>query len=151
VNSANRACLAISAVALVLAGCQSSAQRSHPGGGTSSPAPISHAHKTVTAGEADRGHTVSVSVGDEVVVVLHSTYWQVAPMAGGVLQASGPAAVAPASPKSCVPGQGCGTVTQTFVALAVGRAVITAGRTSCGEVMRCTGPNGSYQLTVVVG
>ncbi|MEP7178417.1 MAG: hypothetical protein ABI775_04975 [Pseudonocardiales bacterium] len=105
----------------------------------------------MTAGEADKGHTIAVSVGDDVVVVLHSTYWKLAPMTGAVLQASGPAAVTPASAQSCVPGQGCGTVTQTFRAKAGGRTVITADRTSCGEAMRCTGSNGSYRLDIVVG
>jgi hypothetical protein len=151
VNSANRACLAMSAAVLMLVGCQSAAQPTQPGSHTSSAAPSSRDHKTVTASEADSGHTITVTAGDDVVVMLHSTYWQLAPLTGGVLQASGPPAVAPSTPKSCVPGQGCGTVTQTFLARAGGRAVITASRTSCGEAMRCTGSSGSYQLTVVVG
>ncbi|MDT4959066.1 MAG: hypothetical protein QOD31_2865 [Pseudonocardiales bacterium] len=149
-NSANRARLAMCAAVLVLAGCQSGAHRTEPGSHTSGTAARSAGHKTVTAGEADGGHTITVAIGDDVAVVLHSTYWQLAPLTGGVLQASGPAAVAPATPKSCVPGQGCGTVTQTFRAKAGGRALITASRTSCGEAMRCTGSNGSYHLTVVV-
>jgi hypothetical protein len=135
------------AVLFAISGCQSGAQPKHSGSSASSGAAK---HKTVTASEPDRGHTIDVSVGDDVVVVLHSTYWQLTPVLGGVLQASGPAAVTPATPKSCVPGQGCGTVTQTFRATAGGRALITASRTSCGEAMRCTGANGTYQLAVVV-
>ena len=150
-STAGRARLALCGTVLALVGCQSAAQSTRPGTHTSSGASSSRDHKTVTASEADRGHTISVSSGDIVVVVLHSTYWQLAPLTGGALQAGGPPAVAPGKPKGCVPGQGCGTVTQTFHALAAGRAVITAARTSCGEAMRCTGSNGSYQLTVVVG
>jgi hypothetical protein len=139
------------AAVLVLAGCQSATQRTQPASHATSAAASSRGPKTVTASEADGGHTITVSVGDDVVVVLHSTYWQLAPVTGGVLQAGGPAAGAPSTPKSCVPGQGCGTVTQTFQAKAGGRAVITASRTSCGEAMRCTGSSGRYQVTVVVG
>jgi hypothetical protein len=49
-----------------------------------------------------------------------------------------------------VPGQGCGTVTAVFAAIAPGSARLTASRISCGEALRCTGSDGVYVLTVTV-
>jgi hypothetical protein len=63
---------------------------------------------------------------------------------------SGPTTSA-AAMGTCVPGGGCGTVTAAFRALAPGRATITASRTTCGEAMRCTGTDGAWEVTVVVG
>ena len=52
--------------------------------------------------------------------------------------------------KGCVPGEGCGTVTALYDAVAPGRADVNAKRTSCGEAMSCTGNLGFYRVTVVV-
>jgi hypothetical protein len=114
---------------------------------TSTPAP-SNAHVT----QADNGRTLAVSVGSVVTLELGSTYWQVGDSSDPAVLAlvSGPTASA-AAMGTCVPGAGCGTVAATFRALAPGRATITASRTTCGEAMRCTGTDGAYEVTVVVG
>jgi hypothetical protein len=121
-----------------------------------SPAPTSPGSgggTTVTARDTDNGHTVNLAVGDQLVVVLASTYWHFATLDDPrVLADRGPAVVA-ASPlgHGCVPGGGCGTVTVRYVAVAAGQVTVAADRTSCGEAMACTGGNGTYRLHVVVG
>jgi hypothetical protein len=105
---------------------------------------------TVTAHERDGGHTLRMHVHDRLVVVLSSTYWTVEGSSNPrVLHRTGPSKVEPRR-AGCVPGQGCGTVTTDFEAMAPGRAEVTASRTTCGEALRCTGSAGSYRLRVVV-
>jgi len=111
--------------------------------------PLGPGSASVVATDADKGHTLTLHLGDTLVVSLASTYWQVEGSSDtSVLRASGQPAVAP-SP-GCVPGSGCGTVTQSFTAVATGTADVTASRTGCGEARRCTGDEGHYQVTVVV-
>jgi hypothetical protein len=50
-----------------------------------------------------------------------------------------------------VPGEGCGVVRTYFTARSAGTAVITAGRTTCGEALACVGSHGRFKLTVQVG
>jgi hypothetical protein len=98
----------------------------------------------VHASEGRDGGKVTLRRGQTLQVVLHSTYWRFkAPSTAGVKPV--------VTPKpGCVPGQGCGTVTVTYVARAVGSAAVAAARTSCGEALRCTPAAGSYKLTVAV-
>ena len=116
---------------------------------TATPAP-SASNPLVT--EADNGRTLMVPVGSELTLELGSTYWQVGDSSDpAVLElVSGPA-VSAAGMGACVPGGGCGTVTAVYRALAPGRAVIAARRTTCGEALTCTGTAGAYEVTVVVG
>lgn len=122
-------------------------------GGLSSgdPAPSPSPHSAVfAASDGQNGRTVSLHIGDSLAVTLHSTYWTFAGSSNAAVVApDGSPAVSP-SPSGCVPGQGCGTVTATFDALAVGTAVIDASRTTCGEALLCTGSAGNYRLTVEV-
>jgi len=95
------------------------------------------------------GGKLTLHRGQELRVVLQSTYWEFkAVSAPSVLHLVGKPVVRPKS--GCVPGAGCGTVTVTYVAKALGSAVVSASRTSCGEAMGCTGDAGSYTLTVSV-
>ncbi|HKT37795.1 MAG TPA: hypothetical protein VJR48_05445 [Ktedonobacterales bacterium] len=82
------------------------------------------------------------------MVTLGSTYWTI--QGSSNPQALVPVGTAVASPGSCPPGGGCGTVSQEFRAVAPGVAQITASRVSCGEAMRCIGAAGQYELTVQV-
>jgi hypothetical protein len=103
--------------------------------------------------DADNGHTVTLRVGQRLDVQLASTYWQIDPPAApDILHQVGQPSVAasPPSYSGCVPGEGCGTVTATFIAVGVGQTAVTASRTSCGEARGCTGGEGSYRLVVVV-
>jgi hypothetical protein len=98
------------------------------------------------------GKTVHVPAGDRVELILSSTYWMVhGKSAPAVLRQDGPTRLLP-RPKSCsrIPGLGCIPVKTSFTALAAGKAVITASRTSCGEARRCVGGQGRFRVTVVV-
>ena len=119
---------------------------------TSSTAPTSTqpgSAKHVILTDKDKGTTASVHVGDRVTVVLGSTYWTFGTGTGSVLRSDGPTDVAPQT-SGCVPGQGCGTATASFTAVAAGTTTIVATRTSCGEAARCTGATGSYEVKVSV-
>jgi hypothetical protein len=105
---------------------------------------------TIAAHNRDSGHTLRMHVHDHLVVVLTSTYWTVQGSSNTrVLRQTGHSKVEPRR-AGCGPGQGCGTVTTGFEALAPGRAEVTASRTTCGEAMRCTGSAGSYRVRIVV-
>ena len=112
---------------------------------------FSPASQAVTLSEADNGRTVQVAPGAVIEVVLHSTYWQ-------PKGASNAATLAPASqPRvqadlggQCVPGAGCGTVTQTFTAVGSGQSEVTADRVVCGEAMACRPDQRHYGVTIVV-
>lgn len=119
-----------------------------------SPAPstptsgITSSGGVVTATNAANGKSLSLRVGDRLEVTLSSTYWMFDPAPGHVVNAGAGPQVAP--DPSCVPGGGCGTVTQSFVAVGAGTAQVTAHRTSCGEAMACTPAQASFTVTVVV-
>jgi hypothetical protein len=107
--------------------------------------------RTVTVSEPDRGRTITVRSGTRVTLTLHSTYWSIqGSSAPTVLHQVGGPSTRPAKPGTCVPGQGCGTVSATFVALSRGSADLTASRTTCGEALRCTPAQGTYFVHVVV-
>ena len=99
------------------------------------------------------GTTVPVAVGGGVELVLSSSYWDVAgSSAPRVLRQDGPATPMP-RPSSCpanIPGLGCIPIQMKFTALAVGKAVIKASRTSCGEALRCSPDRTRFTVTVVV-
>jgi hypothetical protein len=89
-------------------------------------------------------------VGQTVHVVLKNTYWTIDGSSDG-------AAIAPLStashspqPNGCVPGAGCGTVRQDFLAHAPGQAQLSAHRTICGEAMACAPAQRSFSVSVVV-
>jgi len=132
----NTACMLVALVAL--AGC---ATQSATAGA-----------RVVTVGHSDNGHTIRVSRGTTINVVLHSTYWTFTPQAGsGALRPDGAPAV-DASPlgSGCVAGQGCGTVTARFTASGDGTARIRATRTRCGEALMCSPAQGAFAVTIVV-
>ena len=99
------------------------------------------------------GTTVPVAVGGRVELILSSSYWHVAgSSARRVLRQDGPATLM-SRPSSCpanIPGLGCIPIQMKFTALADGKAVITARRTSCGEALRCGPDRTRFTVTVVV-
>jgi hypothetical protein len=120
---------------------------------TASAATVHHTvrHHAVTASEADNGRTFTVRSGSRVTLTLHSTYWSIlGSSAPAVLHQVGGTSTRPAKPGTCVPGQGCGTVSASFIAVSRGDAVLTASRTTCGEALRCTPGQGYYSVHVVV-
>jgi hypothetical protein len=161
----------ICAVAILAAGLLTScgAVAAHPAGATSpgagpttasgSPSagvplhtPPTNAPRILVVSDQDNGHSVSLRAGERLELQLGSTYWQVDGSSdSNVLRLTAGTSVS-VSPqvKGCVPGEGCGTVTAMFDAVAPGRANVSASRTSCGEAMSCTGSLGFYRVTVMV-
>jgi len=130
------------------AGCTSAASAPRD---TTPRHPTPH-HRTVVIAEKDKGHVVQVHVGDTVRWVLHNTYWTFVPAGGGVLVKAGSqdSPAPPSDVRSCVPGQGCGTVEVDYRVAQTGRVVLRAHRVSCGEALRCTGDRGRFSVTIVV-
>ena len=94
--------------------------------------------------------TVTLRRGQQLRVVLHSTYWQFQKTANAsVLRLERAPKVRPRL-AGCVPGEGCGTVTATYLAATRGASTVSAERSSCGEAMGCTGDTGRYTVRVVV-
>jgi hypothetical protein len=105
----------------------------------------------IVVSEADNGRTIRVARSTQIRMVLHSTYWQL----GG---SSDPAVLAPmgvpeyhADRGACLPGGGCGTVSQSFTAVGEGRAQLQAKRTVCGEALPCATNQGHFAVSVRVG
>jgi hypothetical protein len=104
----------------------------------------------VVVGPNDDGGLVTVHVGDDVSVVLTSTYWTIADSPNvNVLANDGAQAVHPRL-AGCVPGEGCGTAVRDYVATATGTVTLTAHRVSCGEALRCVGDRGDFSVVVDV-
>jgi hypothetical protein len=102
-----------------------------------------------TVSERDKGTTIAVARGTHLRLVLHNTYWQIAkPSDTTVVRPDGRPEVAPG--RHCLPGVGCGTVVERFIAVGTGRAQLRAHRTTCGEALRCTGGRGRYSVTIHV-
>ena len=122
------------------------------GGGSSGGAKLQPGSEPTThqVSDTDRGATVQAHVGDDIVVTLHSTYWQLVKPAGGVLVAVGSPQTQAGGPScSTVPGSGCGTIRADYRVAQAGNTRISAGRVSCGEAMRCTGSQGRWSVSVV--
>ena len=122
------------------------------GGGSSDGAPLQPGGQPTThqVSDSDRGTTVHATVGDHIVVTLHSTYWQLDKPSGAVLVAVGSPETQAGGPTcSTIPGSGCGTIRADYRVARAGMATITAGRASCGEAMRCTGSQGRWSVSVV--
>lgn len=103
--------------------------------------------------DGGNGHTVAMTVGQRLEVILGSTYWTVRGSSKpGVLRQDGPTTLLP-RPADCaanIPGLGCVPVRTDFSALSPGTTVITASRVTCGEALRCMPAQQHYTLTVVV-
>jgi hypothetical protein len=138
-------CITIVLALTLAVGCTSAAGTAAPSAHPPHPKAVT---KTVT--DRDKGRTVTLHVGDRLKVVLASTYWTIhkSPKPS-VLRTDGEQMTTPAL-KGCVPGAGCGTATRTFTAGARGTTTVSASRTSCGEVLLCTGGNGKFSVAVVV-
>lgn len=117
----------------------------------------SQAATTISVSEKNINQAVSVKVGTQVSLTLHSMYWGLTPLSKtSALTAKGAPVLKPILPGANAPhgcsiaGSGCGTQTWKFVASKVGTVNLIATRTTCGEAMRCTGTNGRFEVTVKV-
>ena len=98
------------------------------------------------------GKSVSARAGDRIELILSSSYWHLTgSSAPSVLRQDGPPVLL-SRPSSCpdIPGLGCIPVRADFTALADGKAVIRAGRSACGEALRCMPDQTRFSVMVVV-
>jgi hypothetical protein len=105
---------------------------------------------TVRIGERQNRGTVTLRRGQQLQVVLHSTYWRFEKTPKPSVLRSERAPKARPILSGCVPGEGCGTVTASYLAVGRGSSTVTAMRSSCGEAMGCTGSSGRFAVRVVV-
>ena len=99
--------------------------------------------------EDDNHSTISVKKGTYLKLVLHSTYWQMnAPSSDVLRQIAEPKYISDFA--GHIPGMGTGTVTMEYSVEKIGKAEITASRTSCGEALLCTGDQGQFSVTIQV-
>jgi hypothetical protein len=105
---------------------------------------------TTTVTDRSNGSSVVLHVGDQLRVVLASTYWKFDAASKPDVARMDGEPVTRARLAGCVPGGGCGTETAVFAATKVGTTTVRASRTSCGEVLRCTDGKGRFVLVVVV-
>jgi len=134
---------ALLAVLAVITGCNSSSTSPRvtdpPNGPT-----------VLTVHDGNNGQTIVIHTGEQLRVVLSSTYWTFQrPTNEMVLSPHGETQVIPEL-SHCVPGGGCGTVVQMYDALAVGSTTVTASRTSCGEAMGCTSATSRFRVFTIV-
>ena len=112
--------------------------------------PASNAGDPLTLSDADNGRTIQLTRGAEFRLVLRSTYWRPNGTSNpAVVAAEGPPTTAAGS-EACVPGAGCGTVTQSFVAVGAGQAEVSADRSLCGEALRCRPGQQHFAVSLVV-
>ena len=117
---------------------------------SSASGPAARGPAVIVVRDDANGKAVSAIAGDRVELILSSSYWRVTgSSAPGVLRQDGPTVLL-SRPGSCpdLPGLGCIPVRTDFTALTNGKAVITAGRSTCGEALRCK-PD-QTRFTVVV-
>jgi hypothetical protein len=113
---------------------------------TSRPVPAVVVH----ASEPEDATSVDVVVGARVTVLLHSTYWTIdSPSPPGVLGVTAGSVVTPEL-GGCVRGQGCGTVSMTFVAAGRGTTTVSAHRIVCGEALACAPAESTWRIVVRV-
>jgi hypothetical protein len=101
---------------------------------------------------ADNGRTIRIARGTALDVVLDSTYWTMKGSSDAAVLAPITAVRHSGQPpgSSCVPGAGCGTVSQSYVARRTGPARVSAERTVCGEAMACTPSQRVFVVSVIV-
>lgn len=137
--------VAVSVVSIIAsAGCGTAASR------TSGPAARGPA--VIVVRDNDNGKAVSARAGDRIELILSSSYWRVTgSSAPAVLRQDGSSALL-SRPSSCpdVPGLGCVPVRTDFTALTAGQAVIMAGRSACGEALRCKPDQARFTVVVDV-
>jgi predicted secreted protein len=105
---------------------------------------------TETVTDQANGQTIDLRQGQVLQVVLSSTYWMIHGSSDSAVlsQLAGPDPQPRQS--GCVPGQGCGTITAAYRAVATGQAQVSASRSVCGEALGCTGANSQFLVYVIV-
>jgi hypothetical protein len=106
----------------------------------------------VSVGAEHNGALVTLHRGEQLTVTLGSTYWELSlSPPSGVLSVIS-SNVSPGGPgcSGAVVGSGCGTVHLVLRAVGDGSAQVVGRRSSCGEALRCSPGQGTYELEVHV-
>ncbi|HVB00235.1 MAG TPA: hypothetical protein VNE42_03105 [Acidimicrobiales bacterium] len=93
---------------------------------------------------------VTLLKGEYLVVTMDSTYWKIQRPSGRALRTFGTSVTHRMFNCAHLPGSGCGTVVESFVAIASGVSVISAARSSCGEALLCSAANARWSVSVRV-
>lgn len=112
--------------------------------------PQARTSEVVTVSDADNGRTIEIVRGSDIQIVLRSTYWQIKGSSNSAVLAAVGSSRTQSNRAECVPGGGCGTVTQSFTAVAAGRAEVSADRDICGEALRCRPEQRHFTVSVIV-
>jgi hypothetical protein len=105
---------------------------------------------------ANNKKTINIRTGDQIILTLDSTYWAIDPVDNTKLKPQGdplvtPIMPGPDAPEGCkLPGSGCGTIVWKLKAIKKGVSFIKASRQSCGEALKCTPEQSSFQLRLNV-
>lgn len=116
---------------------------------TPAPPTLQPPTSSLTVDETQNGQTISLRTGATLAVTLNSTYWTLVPPPDSrVLRViMGPETKAAGN---CPPGVGCGLTTATYRAVDSGKTEISATRVLCGEAVRCTPAQSTFNVFVVV-
>jgi hypothetical protein len=121
-------------------------------GAAASHGPVAGGPRVIVVRDNAKGKAVSARAGDRIELILSSSYWHVTGVsAPHVLRQDGPPVLL-SRPRSCpdIPGLGCIPVRADFTALADGKAVISASRSTCGEALRCQPDQTRFTVVVAV-
>lgn len=137
--------LAATALLTAAAGCSTVASASVDSSTT-------HHQHTYVMRDTSNGKTIWLHPGDRVELILSSSYWRVSGSSAPKVLRQMHATVLMPRPSNCphIPGLGCVPERTDFVAVAHGKAVITAKRTTCGEALMCTAQKTHFTLVIRV-
>jgi hypothetical protein len=106
------------------------------------------ASSSLVLSESSNAKVVTVAKGSHFSVTLHTTYWSIHSVSNHRVAQIGTTVVKGSLTSGCVPGQGCGTVTATYVANKVGAVTLRASRTTCGEALKCSTSQSHWMVVV---
>ena len=98
--------------------------------------------------ENSNGKTVTMSVGDTIMLTLHSSYWNLQTPSSVLTLLTHSSN--PDFPGKGVAGTGTGIFTWSYTAAKTGTTKLSASRTTCGEALQCTPDQKNYSITIIV-
>jgi hypothetical protein len=128
--------------------------QSEPPGGPSTSTAGSSSSSTVpfgvlNVGDDSNGQTITVHLGQEIVVTLNTTDWMFEHNSAPSVIRQAPEVVTN-GPITCRSQASCGSVSVHLMAQSQGEAVVRATREKCGELRRCTDGEGLFSLSINV-
>mgnify|MGYP006270733285 CR=1 FL=1 len=107
---------------------------------------------TVEVTGSDNGSEIHTAIGHLLHVVLEGQGWSFDATPGGIVRITTPSATSiPVDCSGPRQTEKCGTASITYTATAAGTVTLRATRSMCGEARLCTGTEGNFTLTAVIG